>query len=138
MAVIGMVLAGTVGLLLTGVGLLSLRTERRRATTGTVTDGVVVGHEWRRSGGVADTRLRASPVVEFTDATGTMRRFTDSFGLGHPMADGTAVQVRYDPADPEAQPVLAGAAARLLLPAVITAVGVVALLVAVGMAVSSA
>ncbi len=45
---LGIAMTVLIGLVFSTVGLLALRTERRRAADGVLTEGVVVGHERRR------------------------------------------------------------------------------------------
>jgi hypothetical protein len=117
-------LMGTIGSVLLVLGLLVRRTQRERAARGLVTEGVVLGSQWSASTqGPGERVVHAYPVVEFTDTTGQVRRFVHQAGTNVRPKEGRRVQVWYDPARPEDDPVIHGEAVSRLLPLLLIGVG---------------
>ncbi|WP_229844606.1 DUF3592 domain-containing protein [Streptomyces cinnamoneus] len=90
-----------VGLVLAGVS-VSFLTDAERA------QGTVVALDWREDHGGGSRKVRvddqsvAYPVVEFTSADGTPRKFRDSAGSNPPSYEvGEHVEVLYRPDSPE-------------------------------------
>jgi hypothetical protein len=123
-------LMGTVGGLLLVLGLLVRRTQRDRAGRGVITGGTVVGSRWNASTeGPGEPSVHAYPVVEFTDTTGEVRQFVHQAGTNVRPKEGRGVQVWYDPARPEDEPVIHGEAVSTLGPLLLVAVGALVLTV---------
>lgn len=100
-------LGGGVTSLVVGIALLLLSfgmagAERHRRGSGVVVPGVVVGSETKRlrHGG----SFYEAALVEFRDGTGGVRRFHRGTGTTAKPAEGTRVQVRYDPSRPDVDP----------------------------------
>jgi hypothetical protein len=122
----------TIGACLLVLGLLVRRTQRDRAARGVVTEGTVLGSRWSASTkGPGERTLHAYPVVEFTDASGQVRRFVHQAGTNVRPEEGRRVQVWYDPARPEDDPVIHGEAVATLLPLLLVVVGALVVTVTV-------
>ncbi|MFH8789208.1 DUF3592 domain-containing protein [Streptomyces roseoverticillatus] len=101
----GMITVGALclvaGLIFAGMS-VSFLTDAQRAR------GTVVALDWREDHGGgsrtahADDAPAAYPVVEFTSADGTLRKFRDSAGSNPPSYEvGEQVEVLYRPGSPE-------------------------------------
>ena len=78
--------------------------QLRRRNGGTVTVGVVKSVEVRyQAAGEGPTMVQRTPVVEFQDASGTIRQFQNAHPVDCPDAGGR-VRVWYDPARPTRHP----------------------------------
>ncbi|MCC3773838.1 DUF3592 domain-containing protein [Streptomyces sp. UNOB3_S3] len=90
-----------IGLIFAGVS-VSFLTDAKRAR------GTVVALDWREDHGGGSRKVRsddepvAYPVIEFTPADGTPRKFRDSAGSNPPSYEvGEQVEVLYRPGSPE-------------------------------------
>jgi hypothetical protein len=92
----------------------------------------VLGSQWNASTeGPGERAVHAFPVVEFTDTTGAVRRFVHQAGTNVRPKEGRGVQVWYDPARPEEEPVIHGEAVLTLGPLLLIGVGALVLTVTV-------
>ncbi|KJY41556.1 hypothetical protein VR41_12085 [Streptomyces sp. NRRL B-1568] len=112
------------GLIFTGIS-VSFLTDAKRAP------GTVVALDWREDPdggsrtGHADDAPAAYPVIEFTSADGTPRRFRDSAGSNPPSYKvGEQVEVLYRPNSPE-DARIKGFLSLWLLPLIFGGIGLV-------------
>ena len=123
LAALGTLAAGLAFLVL-AYGNLSY--ERHRRSRGVVTQGMIVDSAWRMNSVEA---IYQAPEVEFVDQQGTTRRFQQPSGTSFRPEIGSQVAVWYDPADPDADPVLHEDTATKMFPVIFGLVGLVAMAV---------
>lgn len=132
-------LAGSMGLSAFAGGLIWLAKRYRIIKNGVEVEGLVTGqHEERvKSSGLASrysqTHITFYPIVEFTNDRGETVRFQGSSGgVGIPLIEtGSKVKVVYIPTDPTLA-VIGDFTRTWLGPVVLSAVGVVCLILALG------
>jgi hypothetical protein len=96
-----LILVLCVGVFVLILGALIAVMRVRTIYFGAVADGVVVGQSSSTSRHGSRVTMLYSPVVEFHDANKKKFKFTSSMSVPQMMAEGTKVQVRYLPAEPQ-------------------------------------